>query len=544
MTPRTRRRDERGAVVPIVAVCLPIIIVATAFAVDLGLQRVLRRDLQALADVVALDLARELDGRPRAEYDAAELDAALAASMARNDDVVGDDPDLDYELGTTGTSGFHAAAPDDVPTAVKVEASGHIGFAFAGTGGSAGRAAVASAEKSACFNVGSFAASLRSEDSWLLKPLLRILGSSIDVGVLTGELASVDLPLIDILGDPLIGLDLDVLSFEEVADATVTLHRLYLAMASVLERRSGSTAAVALLNRLAELEISRIAIRLGDLVGLDTATEAALDVGLNVLDLVTGSLFIANGENILDLNLAVPVNVGNVVNINLPASVKIGQKPVAFCGLVNRVRGESSQVVIEVGDTSRDEVHLGLPGLVAIDGDLDLTVKLDPVYATLADVSCRSGEERLDFLVAHGLLDVALDLNLDVSLFKSDLWDGIKVANVPVTATVDPRDATVRGSLSWANGDFSKPLVVGSGDGISLQDIRLDTSRLAVLGIPVGKLTSVLLDQLLLPLVNGVVRTLNTLLLTPLLNTLGLNVAGGEIRGLPTPECGTPVLRG
>ena len=65
--PSRSRRDERGAIIPMVAMLLVVLIPSTAIAVDLGMQRVVRRDMQALADVVALDLVRLVDGRTAAQ---------------------------------------------------------------------------------------------------------------------------------------------------------------------------------------------------------------------------------------------------------------------------------------------------------------------------------------------------------------------------------------------------------------------------------------------------------------------------------------------
>ena len=84
MTGRRRpRADERGAVAIVVAVLMSAVLVTVAaYAVDLGLQRVARTDMQSLADVVSLDLARELDGRPAAEI-APTLPALAAESLQR-----------------------------------------------------------------------------------------------------------------------------------------------------------------------------------------------------------------------------------------------------------------------------------------------------------------------------------------------------------------------------------------------------------------------------------------------------------------------------
>ncbi len=66
---RVALRGDRGAVLPLVAIVLPVLILLTAFAVDLGRQRASRRTMQARADVIALDLARLMDGRIKNKED-------------------------------------------------------------------------------------------------------------------------------------------------------------------------------------------------------------------------------------------------------------------------------------------------------------------------------------------------------------------------------------------------------------------------------------------------------------------------------------------
>ena len=93
----------RGAIIPMMAMLLVVLIPSTAIAVDLGMQRVVRRDMQALADVVALDLVRLVDGRNAAQINSgyhghATLSVALVRSVARNQDVLGDSPQVTVKL--------------------------------------------------------------------------------------------------------------------------------------------------------------------------------------------------------------------------------------------------------------------------------------------------------------------------------------------------------------------------------------------------------------------------------------------------------------
>ncbi|MEQ1787780.1 MAG: pilus assembly protein TadG-related protein, partial [Acidimicrobiales bacterium] len=81
----TRARRDRGAVLPLVALLMPMLVVVTAIAVDLGRQRSDRRLAQAGADVVALDMIRIVEGRTLDEILADPGTAvALSDSAARN----------------------------------------------------------------------------------------------------------------------------------------------------------------------------------------------------------------------------------------------------------------------------------------------------------------------------------------------------------------------------------------------------------------------------------------------------------------------------
>ena len=164
-----------------------VLLMVSAFAIDLGMQRAGRRDMQAVADLVALDMGRLIDGRTRAQIEAGNGDKPSAAtqlgwSVANNDnDTIGSSPSVTaywVELSDRRQLRRRPAAcrsrsrPAAVPTGVVVRAATDVGFAFAGVTGVASgdveRTAVALAEESACFRLGSYAARLNSSSSALL----------------------------------------------------------------------------------------------------------------------------------------------------------------------------------------------------------------------------------------------------------------------------------------------------------------------------------------------------------------------------------------
>ena len=177
------RGDERGAVAVLTAFLMVVVLGVGALVVDLGMQRAARGDMQGLADLVALDLARDLDGRTVAQLQPV-LTADAALSVQRNRSVLGEGaPQLGIEMGQLGPTGIFVPMTTGVPTAVRVQAATKVAFAFAGiTGvkdGAVARSAVANKEASACYTVGSYAASLDTQNSLLLvKGLIVLLAAA------------------------------------------------------------------------------------------------------------------------------------------------------------------------------------------------------------------------------------------------------------------------------------------------------------------------------------------------------------------------------
>src|SRR6476620_10995463 len=80
---RTSRR--RGAVLPLVTVCLVGLLGFVAFAIDVGMMALARTQAQSAADVAALAGARTLDGKAvnnnRANAEAEAVEAATSNSI-------------------------------------------------------------------------------------------------------------------------------------------------------------------------------------------------------------------------------------------------------------------------------------------------------------------------------------------------------------------------------------------------------------------------------------------------------------------------------
>jgi len=579
-----RRQDEEGAVAALGAVFVVVILLIAALVVDIGMQRVLRSDLQALADVVALDLARELDGQPASSYTgarAATLDAARDASVRRNDDVIGGEVDprevrWDLVVRDDDGSGWQQAAPADVPIAVRVTASSEVGFAFGGVtdtmAGSATRTAVAQARKSACLRVSSYALQLDTQRSWLLDALLgSLLGTELGAKVLDPQagLLGVDLDLLDLIKelDPLVGADISALSFTDVADVGVSLERLMLAALNVLKRQSGRTAEVKLLQQIYDgikVGIGAVTVKLSDLVSLETAGDAALGLDLNLLDLVAGSLAIANGTNVLDLPLGVkvplPLGTNGAPLVDLQARVTVGQAPVVKCG----GKAESSQIVVELfGDVAN--VNLGI---VSARVPISVRLTLADASATVTDVRCVDGNKQVGIAIDSGLLGIDLRLGqranepssppLRVALLDIGLpgWNGVEVVKgtIALTSGQSLSRPTLHKTIDIVGEDYS-PSVRASDGGLGIPTLHTSLNTLTLLSglgplsalldfLGITKLLDGVVKLVVEGIVNPLVQALDQWLLSPLLTTLGIDLAGGTVQVAPRADCGVPRLVG
>ncbi|GAA3536575.1 hypothetical protein [Nocardioides daeguensis] len=373
------RSDERGAVTLLAALMIVVLMVSGAFAVDLGMTRVARADVQALADVVALDLARNIDGRTAQELEPV-LDAALAASVARNKTVLGDgDPDVRYELGTmTGGRFAPVTSATAVPSTVEVEAHASVSYGFARVfsseeHGDATQTADAQSSSTACFKLGTFVAAVRSGDSTVLAPLDDLFGVNLDLVSYQG-LANADLRLEQLAAVASIG------SPEHLLTSTITYADLLQAMAEALTRENNGSNTVALqaLDKLISSSTTASVglIRLGDVLHVSPTDVAALQAELNVLDII-GTARLADG----DYFLGVPNIQGQVPGVGFQFSGGIYLVAAArmACGAPNTVDAKAKTAQLD-GSVHIDFTNLpslnvaGLGTLQTPKGDGSITV--------------------------------------------------------------------------------------------------------------------------------------------------------------------------
>ncbi len=580
---RAQQEDQRGAVALFMVAVLAIMMMSSAFVVDLGLQRVARSDMQAIADLVALDLARELDGR---SVDALTpvMEQALAKSLARNADTIGDDPGLSYEMGQMAPAGF-VPLTTGVPSAVRVVAQTEVAFAFGGvTGtdaGAAQRDAEAQSSSSACFKLGSFIASVRASDSTVLAPLNELLGVNLTLVGYQG-LANADVRLAQLAATTVFG------SPEGLLSSSITYRNLVLATIEALQKEGGNSVAIQALSQIANSQVTANigAIRLADVLHVAPTDTAALEMGLAVLDII-GSARLADGQYFL----GVPNIQGGVpgVGFQFAGGIYLVSAAEIACGAPNSVDAQADTAQLNgtlgVNFTNLPSISAGVLGtLQTPKGDGVLEVRTGMGSGQLVAppaVHCGDGTlqdpSTMSVDVTTGLATYQLRANVGVAadvrlidltglgltsvltnLLGNILTLGARISlevEVELRVGAAPTSGGSRADLALPPNDVTPvrtgtSMILDVGSIVpTVKSVKLNgkvvanlASVTAITNLIVPELTSAskgFVEKTLTPLVNNI----NNDFIGPVARMIGLRLAGADVYGVGV-QCARPRLVG
>jgi len=561
-----RRRDEAGVAAIVLALAVAFIIVPLgAYGVDLGMQRVARRDMQSLADVVALDLARHLDGTTDASTLLKEFnegpESLVSQSVGRNTSAVGDHDDQKVvaQVGTTdpskyGTDGYFTPITSGIPTAVRVTATTDVAFGLAnalpGGGiskGSAARSSVATrSQPSVCFSAGSTLLTLDTTKSTLSPLLDHILTVDLKAVGYSGivDLRNANVPLAGLMAQ------LGVGSVEDLATTNVTLSQLAVAEAKAI-KANDPTADVSALQAI-HLGVDDLALPLADILNITSGgPTAGLTGDVNAFDLLTSRILLADTNHAIDADVVVPGLSGVSLQVISPPKVACGSptddpKPIA----------EQAQIQLTVDAPLSAVDSLGLTG-----GSIHLVLKVGAGDATLTGLSC--SPESATFDVHTGAAEIPADqghIKLDVTLekfmsFIPGLGSALKLAlqllgvdPVGLTASLGAElisDEVPDQTVTYpALPDMPDPVTVSGSDGnvltLTATNVQLDTSSGGLGGVLGALLNSTLtaaLGGVVQPVVNTVVSPLLSSAVDPLLTALGIQLGTTEVDMLSRPVC-------
>ena len=292
-----------------------------------------------------------------------------------------------------------------------------------------------------------------------------------------------------------------------------------------------------------------------------------------MLDLVAGGAFVANGTNFLDL----PV-LWDVPQVSQgPTSLQIIERPQGACGKAG-AKASTAQLRLRATPT------LNIPtiaGLAASSVPMVLDVDIASATATLTDIVCGQGTlaspESVTVSLNRSLSSMSLSvpIRLTGELKASDivtnplLW-GLSILTGGTKATVDLTvnlgmtitlgQVNATGSYAVPPHNYSDPEHIGGNTGVLLPQTTLDISDFSGT-IKVGLVTKDLaglsltndvtfaaimgdlVSKNVLAGVNGFIANVNAQL-TPLTQLLGIQTAGADLFGVPSPACNEPTLAG
>ncbi|GGO87556.1 hypothetical protein GCM10011584_12470 [Nocardioides phosphati] len=547
-----KQRDERGAIAIFTALLLSTVLTgAASFSLDVGYQRVARRDMQAVADLVAMDMARKLDGRTTSALSGSTWNAGVTTSLGSQGHTVGaaltvrtcteaEVHAVDAALSSTGICAFPGILNSDgtfsssgsaAATHVKVMTRTSVDYflpVFADAG-SASRSAVAAATKTACFAIGSYLARLSTGESPLLNA---ILGDTLHTTVLGYDgLATVNLSLADL------ALQLGAGTPQQLLTTSVTASKLFSAMATVISKNSPQTSAD--INAVGVLQAAAVAstpaFSLGNMLSIGSDAGTALGATINALDLVKGAAALSDGDHFLNvpgLTLSLP-GISTTT-----AKLQVIEGPQIYCGPV----GGSTKVTSQARVTLVYQL-LGLAGTIA---GTPITVSIDLGLANArGTLSSIDGCPTMNNLAITLSNQTAVDLSVSIKT-QANVLLGLLPSLVDVEAkptSILPTGPTTTHNLALPQYYTDKYHTSSGTVGLqALTDTQI-TAKVLGTGLPV---VSTLLSLTLRDTLKSVASDVNTTVLPLLQNQLGLRVAGVDLWSMQpkSNRCSTPQLKG
>jgi hypothetical protein len=573
-----RHQRERGAVIPLVALMLPMLIVITAIAVDLGRQRSDRRLAQAGADVVALDMMRVADGRTLQQIlsDPA-TSVALTESAERNGFVnaVGFVVDTrqphitNIEWGEAAGDVFEVLDPlvpadlDTVPTAVRISTARTTDYFFQPGSGTVQRSAVAAYPQAKVdLTVGSVGAGFQPNvpNSLALDATVEALNARLAAhfGATIPNPGTAGFDLVGYRGLAVADVDLRRVaanagfgSPDELLASDMSVGQFFGATAAALDQQAAegdpnaANAAVELRRFQSQMGVDNSArMSLGETLQFEQGGDSAAAVGsVNALDLLSGGAEVIDGTSFLSYRLspAIPgVAVANVdqylvrratIRRGLPLHGTATNKQLRFqvdlqvAPLLGMTTPVFLPLVIEaaVATGTVDRMTCSDP-LTLSEAEIDvLTSGVTVRLGTAADLTADNLAISQGVLIEEGGLTVSALLNLGLSLSQ------ILGLNLSQDTTGEASASVLGGSSQHVFLPYqdSNPFQrAPGGAGAFTLGAQLASSLSASLGNSLLGTTATtnLVNQL-----SYVFDDLDTAIIDPLLASAGVTVAGADV---------------
>lgn len=429
------RKQQHGVTLVMVALWMGIAL-AALMVLDIGNLFWQKRELQKIADLSALAGSTQ------------PLNAACSSTAPSNAKQIananglraGDVFEAKYGRWAPGAGvpleQFFAAADVSKSNACHVEVQRNVSYFFIfSASGNKGRwigakaTALVSGDPVATVLVRSTLASL---NGGMLNTLLSaVLGTQVNLTAASWQgIAKLNVNLLKVF-DSLLGVNANIGDYEALLNTQVKLADLLKAMITAIEPGKFVAADVAALQQLSLLNVGNVQVRLGDLIKLEnTNPAAALNLGVNALELIQGALQVATKHNAVNLNLGIPGLVTVKLKVIEPAQLAIIGNPlddritieartaqvrlwVALGAALNPLTSIIDMVTGLVVDLLKGVLGLLLGSTQIVPeflplSDLKLDVLVDAArgYVRINNVDCTSAAHTMDLTVEKAGVDV------------------------------------------------------------------------------------------------------------------------------------------
>lgn len=448
----SRRQRDRGAVIPLVALGLTVLMTMTAFAVDLGRMRTERRSLQADADAIALDAVQAIRGMDGLTAQPAAITEANLSAARNGLSVTLTADDVKVGIWDVGTQSFQdvGGQANVFPDAVQVDLTSAVEmfFDFATDHRDVSRRAVAVSRAQTMGELGSVVAGIQPEvedptsgcavgvaasvQMTLMNHIYtELLGIEADSSI-EGEISEdVDENQSCQISGPNDGLQLDAASYkglaahritfgdlaaagaagspDELLAQTVTQGQLLEIAALALQSGEDPTSTryqvgTQLLAIAGEVDAASTFV-IGDVLRGSTGTPSAVaDASVSVLDLLFATATAIDGSNFVgaDGGLTVPLPLGTGgAPVSVPMKVHVIERP--QLDQVPRFAGQSGpstsqvsialDVPISVSNLGIDLAPLGILGIGAPNtanatGSIPLVIEVGQATSSYPSIRC------------------------------------------------------------------------------------------------------------------------------------------------------------
>lgn len=558
---RSRRRllcEQRGAISVLAGLSLVVVVASTALSVDIGKEAWQKRSLQKTVDVISLDAVRAVGDRKDSLVDpyTKAVEYAQESATRNNYDyantAAGNSLTVELGIADGSTKTFTVAAPADygIANAVRITATTDVPFNFMPGTAHLTTQAIAMTDPEATFSIGSRLVGLDTTTSPILNSVLGgMLGGAVNLSAVgyNGLLAASVR-----LGDVWTNLGLG--SASQILNTQVGVQSLASAAIAALNNQgdpASLTAATTLGTFVAQIA-NNAKFKFGDLLDLISGDPgAAADAKVDVLKLIGAASTLANGTNLL--NLTVPITIPGVTTTTLKLGViehpRFATGPARKDGTgawVTRAHTAQVRAQLDLSLTQKLQVLLS-------QGTVHLPVYVESAGATgeLTAVQCAIPKTdshatvHTTTSVVTGKIGTATDDSLHNPAVPADVRPGQIVSITGLVNVTGTATASMPASVSDLLVQLYQTLGTGGGSSVALSGQLLSSLALSVQVLGVGVNGTTVANNTL-AIINPVLSTLDSTLLTPLkkaLGPLGLEIGGADVTNHDT-GCGRRRLIG